>query len=74
MWRYIGSETPISDYYKLFSLSMQVHGMISSVLGQTMETHGVEVYRPAVSIMGQRGYGPPPWILINTVGYRKSPK
>ena len=48
--------------------------MICSVLGQTMETHGVEVYRPAVSIMGQRGYGPPPWILINTVGYRKSPK
>ena len=53
---------------------MQVHGMICSVLGQTMETHGVEVYRPAVSIMGQRGYGLPPWILINTVGYRKSPK
>ena len=53
---------------------MQVRGMICSVLGRTMETPGVEVYRPAVCIMDQRGYGPPPWILINTVGYRKSPK
>ena len=74
MWRYIGSETPISAYYKLFSLSMQVHGMICSVPGRTMETPGVEVYRPAICIMGQRGNGPPPWILINTVGYRKTTK
>ena len=56
MWRYIVSETPISDYYKLFSLSMQEHGMICSVLGRTMKTHEVEVYRPAVSIMGQGRY------------------
>ena len=34
-----------------------------------METPGMEVYRPAVGIMAQRGYGPRPWILIDTVGW-----